>query len=306
MERINEKLSIFFFLIATGFSFFAFYEPELFVSGKRFIVPFLCVVMFFVGLTLTLSDFKKIFDKKGAILLGVLIQFAIMPLSAFLISKLFNAPPELLLGMVLVGSSAGGTASNLICYLAGGDLALSVTMTSLSTVLAVYFMPLLIDVYTFALVDVPVESLLLSMVKIVLIPVVFGMVLRTFFEKPIARAEQCIPFMIIVFITYIIAVIIALNKEWILVTGFEIYIMVALHNLAGLLFGYWVPRLLKYDRITSRTIAIEVGMQNSWLSVALAIKHFSAFAALPGAIFSIWHNVTGSLLAAAWTNGDKK
>lgn len=305
MEKLNERLSSFFPIIALGFSVLAFCMPEFFVGGKKLIIPWLGMIMLSMGLTLTLDDFMNLFDKKGAILLGVLIQFSIMPMAAFVISKLFNASDYQLLGMILVGASAGGTASNVICYLARGNVAMSVTMTSLSTILAVFFMPSLTKVYAGAVIEVPVLKMLISMVKIVLVPVILGMIIRGFFEKPVSKIKEGIPAISILLITLIIAVIVALNRDRILTSGITIYMMVAIHNMTGLLFGYFVPRFLKYDSTTSRTIAIEVGMQNSGLSVALAIKHFSVAAALPGAIFSIWHNVTGSLLAAEWSRRKK-
>lgn len=256
--------------------------------------------MLLMGLTLTGDDFKNLLDKKGAIIVGVLIQFIVMPFAAFIISKIFTAPSTQLLGMVLVGASAGGTASNVICYLARGDLALSVSMTSISTILAVFLMPFLTKFYAGEMIDVPVLKMLISLVKIVLVPLFTGMLLNRFFGNQLEKIKSIIPFSTIILISFIIAIIAALNKGNILNSGVIIYFMVVIHNITGLTLGYFISRLFKYDVKTSRTIAIEVGMQNSGLSVAMAMKHFTAAAALPGAIFSIWHNVTGSLLAARW------
>ena len=300
MEKINERLATFFPIITLGLSLVAFMAPEPFIMCKKGIIPALGAIMLTMGLTLTTDDFKNLSDKKTAIFLGVFIQFLIMPFAAYIIAKAFGAADEQLLGMILVGASAGGTASNVICYLAGGNVALSVTMTSVSTLLAVFFMPFLTNFYAGAVIHVPVFKMLISLVQIVLVPVVSGMLLRKFFEKQVVKVKSGIPLVSILLIVFIIAVISALNKNNILESGIYVYIMVVLHNLTGLFFGYGITRLFKFDVITARTIAIEVGMQNSGLSAAMAIKHFTSAAALPAAVFSIWHNVSGSILAAKW------
>lgn len=301
MDSFNEKLSTYFPVIAITLSLIAFYFPTPFISCKQLIIPCLGMIMLLMGLTLKGDDFKNLLHKKGAIIVGVLIQFIVMPFAAFIISKIFSAPPTQLLGMVLVGASAGGTASNVICYLAKGDLALSVSMTSISTILAVFLMPFLTKFYAGEMIDVPVLKMLISLIKIVLVPLFTGMLLNRFFNNQLEKIKSIIPFSTIMLISFIIAIIAALNKGNILNSGVIIYFMVVIHNITGLTLGYFISRLFKYDIKTARTIAIEVGMQNSGLSVAMAMKHFTAAAALPGAIFSIWHNVTGSVLAARWS-----
>lgn len=269
------------------------------------IIPLLVVIMFGMGMTLTIADFKQVLSQPKIIGLGISLQYMVMPLVAWLVSMLLNLPTELMVGMVLVGSSAGGTASNVICYLARGNVALSITLTLCSTLLAVVAMPALTWLYVGQTVSVPAADMLLSILKIVLIPVLLGVTLNSFFQQRLAPFTPIFPLISSLAIILIIAIIVALNKDRIATTGLTIMLAIILHNLIGLLCGYSISRRLGYDQVISRTLAIEVGMQNSGLSVALALKYFSATAALPGALFSIWHNLSGSLLAAWWTRQNK-
>lgn len=281
-------------------SIVAYLQPELFVAYKSAIVPLLVVIMFGMGMTLTTDDFKQVLQQPKVIGLGVALQYLVMPLAAWLVSVLLQLPTELLIGMVLVGSSAGGTASNVICYLAKGNVALSISLTLCSTLLAIVAMPALTLLYAGQSVPVPALNMLLSILKIVLIPVLLGVTLNTLLRKQLARITPVFPFISTLAIILIIAIIVALNQTRIANMGLLILLAIAIHNAIGLLSGYTIARKLGYDSITSRTLAIEVGMQNSGLSVALALKYFGPAAALPGALFSIWHNLSGSLLAAWW------
>jgi len=224
-----------------------------------------------------------------------------MPLSAFLISRSFGLSPEYIAGMVLVGSSAGGTASNVICYLARGNVALSITLTIASTLIAVFAMPALSLLYLHQIVHVPFLKMLFSILQMVLIPVLAGTTLNTLLSARIKKIGSVFPFVSTIAIVVIIAIIIGLNQTKLKEVGMIIVCAVMLHNLCGLLIGFWLPKSLGYDDRTCRTLSIEVGMQNSGLSVALAIKHFSVMAAIPGALFSIWHNLSGSFLAGYWS-----
>ncbi len=279
----------------------AFFIPDLFSSLKPAIVPLLAVVMFCMGMTLKWSDFKETVKSPKIILIGVLLQYFVMPLSAFLISKAFGLSPEYIAGMVLVGSSAGGTASNVICYLAKGNVALSITLTMASTLIAVFAMPALSLLYLHEIVHVPFLKMLFSILQMVLVPVLVGTTLNTFLGNRIKKIGPVFPFFSTIAIVVIIAIIIGLNQTKLREIGLIIVCAVMLHNLCGLLIGFWLPKSLGYDNRTCRTLSIEVGMQNSGLSVALAVKHFSVMAAIPGAIFSIWHNLSGSFLAGYWS-----
>jgi len=202
--------------------------------------------------------------------------------------------------MVLVGSCAGGTASNVMCYLAKGDVALSISMTITSTLVGVIATPLLCRLYLSETIAVDTLGMLISILQIVLAPVLLGVICNHFLRSTVSRIESWLPSISILVILVIIAIIVALNASSLAQVGLITLIAVALHNLLGLTGGFYCSRLMGFDLKQSQTIAIEVGMQNSGLGVALALQYFSATAALPGAIFSVWHNISGSLLATAW------
>lgn len=278
----------------------AFYFPAPFAELKPGIIPLLAVIMLAMGMTLTVDDFKRVLSTPGIILIGVGLQFLIMPLVAYVVSLGLNLPLALLAGMILVGASSGGTASNVICYLAGGNVALSITLTLCSTLLAIIAMPLLTWLYLGERIPVPVWGMFVTVFKIVIVPVMVGVLINHFAGRMLATVKSLLPVISVIAIVLIIAIIIAVNQQRLGEVSLVIMLAVILHNLIGLVSGYWIPKWLGYDTQTCRTLAIEVGMQNSGLSVALAIKYFSPLAALPGALFSIWHNISGSLLASFW------
>jgi bile acid:Na+ symporter, BASS family len=295
--RIVNRL---FPLFAIAFAVAGYLLPELWVGLKAFIIPLLVVVMFTMGLTLTPYDMLRALKSPRLVATGMLLQYTVMPLVAWLLAWLFRLPEELAVGLVLVGTTAGGTASNVIAYLARGDLALSITLTFCSTLLAIVAMPWLTWLYVGQRVPVPVQEMFFNLIKIVLIPVVLGTLINAFWHARIKKIEPLFPLLSILAIAVIIASVVALNAARFQAVGPVLVAAVILHNVSGLAAGYWVARLMGYDSRISRTLAIEVGMQNSGLSVALAIQYFSPLAALPGALFSVWHNLSGSLFAAYW------
>ena len=279
----------------------AYLDPAPFAELKGSIVPLLTVIMFSMGLTLSIDDFKRALLMPKLITAGLVMQYSIMPLSALIIATLLQLDPALTIGLLLVGASPGGTASNVITYLARGNVALSISLTSLSTLLAVLLTPLITLLLADASIDVPASKMLVSILTIVILPVGLGLALRHFFACRIAAVEHFLPLIAVGAIVIIIAIITALNAEQFSQLGLTVLLAVMLHNLFGITSGYAAARLLGYENRECRTLAIEVGMQNSGLAVALAIKHFSATAALPGAVFSIWHNLSGSALAFFWS-----
>ncbi|WP_299492563.1 bile acid:sodium symporter family protein [uncultured Shewanella sp.] len=279
----------------------AFENPAFFTDFNGSISPLLAVIMLCMGLTLTPHDFSLVLKTKRVIGLGVLLQFILMPLFAFLIGNALELNADLLVGMVLLGSVAGGTASNVICFLAKGNVALSITMTATSTILSVILTPFLVELLVGKVVNVPLVSMLLSMIKIVLLPVFIGLIINTFLSRMISSINRWLPLMSMLSIAFIIAIVVALNANNIESMGYVVMVAVVLHNGLGLLSGYWGARLLGYEEAICRTIAIEVGMQNSGLAVALSMKFFNAMTALPGAIFSVWHVLSGSVLASVWS-----
>ena len=281
-------------------SLLAWWQPEFLIPLKASIVPLLGIVMFGMGMTLTGSDFLNVLRRPFPVLLGVAMQFLLMPLAAWALATAAGLPPQLAVGLILVGCSPGGTASNVICYLARGDVALSITLTTASTLLAVVATPLLTLFYAGETVPVPALDILLTVFKIIFLPVMLGVMANHFFRRTLSPLHRVFPLLSVLSIVLIIMIIVALNHGSLANVASSVAAVVVLHNAIGLLGGYWLPRWLGRDTRECRTLAIEVGMQNSGLAVALAVKYFSATAALPGALFSIWHNLSGSLLAGIW------
>ena len=291
---------MYFPLLALAICIPALWQPEIFISFKNFIIPMLGLIMFSMGLTQTLQDFTQVFKQPKALAIGLGLQYSIMPLLAFIICKGIGLNDTLTMGLIIVGCCAGGTASNVVTFLAGGNVALSISMTLVSTLLGVILTPLLIQFYAGHLVDIAIIPMLFTICKIVLLPVLVGALLRHFFAAQIQKIESLLPHISTVLIVCIIGIVVALNKGRFAAVGSELALAIMLHNGLGLLIGYQVARFFALKPADIKAIAIEVGMQNSGLGVALAIKYFSAATALPGALFSIWHNISGSLLAAFW------
>jgi BASS family bile acid:Na+ symporter len=293
---------MYFPLVALAACIPALWLPEYFTGFKVAIIPMLGLIMFAMGLTQTLQDFTRVFKRPKAIAIGITLQYTIMPLLAFLICLALGLDQQISVGVIIVGCCAGGTASNVITYLAGGNVALSISMTLISTLLGVILTPLLITLYAGQWVDIAVLPMLLSICKIVLLPVFAGISVRYFFDSHVKRIQWLLPHASTLLIVAIIAIVVALNAQRFSKLSGNLVIAVMLHNLLGLLAGYQIAKLFGLNTTDTKTIAIEVGMQNSGLGVALAIQYFSAASALPGALFSIWHNLSGSLLAAYWNN----
>ena len=281
-------------------SLLAWMMPGGFAPLKPAIVPLLGLVMFGMGMTLTGHDFLNVLRRPFPVFLGVTMQFLLMPFAAWALAAGAGLPPQLTVGLILVGCSPGGTASNVICYLARGDVALSITLTMASTLLAVIATPLLTLFYAGETVPVPALDILITVFKIIFLPVMLGVLVNHFFHRALSPVRRVFPLLSVLSIVLIIMIIVALNHDSLANIASGVAAVVVLHNLIGLLGGYWLPRWLGREERECRTLAIEVGMQNSGLAVALAVKYFSVTAALPGALFSIWHNLSGSLLAGLW------
>ncbi len=298
---MTARITALFPIWAVLFAVLAYWQPHVFRGLATAIVPLLAVVMFCMGITLTPASFADVGKRPAVVALGVGLQFLLMPLLAWLIGTAMALPQTLLVGLVLVGSCPGGTASNVICYLARGDVALSIALTAVSTLLAVVVTPALTWLYVGARVPVPVTAMLFSMLTIVIAPVAGGLVANHCWGQRLAAIKNIFPMLSVFAIALIIAIVVALKHDQLAVLGPPVVLAVILHNLSGLGLGYFLARGFGLDRRLSRTLAIEVGMQNSGLAVALANQFFSVAAALPGALFSVWHNVSGSVLAAIWS-----
>ena len=282
------------------FSAWALLKPQYWSDISFLIVPLLSVVMFSMGLTLTIEDFLKIFKNFKIVCLGILLQFLIMPILGFLLVKSFNIEQIIGIGVILVGCAPGGTASNVICFLAKGDVALSISLTICSTILAVFFMPALFWLYTGSNIEIPVYQMMLSIFNIIIIPVFLGIILNSITFFNLEKIKLCLPLIAVIAIIFIIAIIIASNANQIFKYGPKIFFIVICHNLLGIFLGFYLCKKMNYSEKIAKTIAIEIGMQNSGLATALAIKFFGPLAGLAGAFFSIWHNISGPILASYW------
>lgn len=289
-----------FFPLALVFAGVALWVPDAFVWARPHLALLLGVIMFGMGLTLTVDDLRRTARRLPLALLGVALQYTVMPLAAFVVGISLQLPDELLAGFVLLGACPGGTASNLIAYLARADIGLSVAMTMLSTLLAPLLTPLAVELLVGARIEVAVGPMMLALAKIVLLPVIGGIVVRLLFGMRLAPVLFVFPYLSMLTIVFVIAVVVALNQTTVLALPWVVMLGVIAHNALGLSTGYGLARLLTRDRAAARTIAIEVGMQNSGLAASLAASFFGATAALPGALFSLWHNLSGVALARHW------
>ena len=283
---------------------FALLFPDTLSSVRPTVINYLLgVVMFGMGLTLNLQDFKVVFSRPKDVIAGCLAQFTIMPLLAWGLSTLFALDDALTLGVVLVGCCPGGTASNVITYLAKGDLALSVGMTGVSTILAPFLTPLLTWLLAGKTVDVDIVSMFLSILWVVILPIIVGFIVKRLWPKFTEAAVAYLPAVSSLAIAFIVMIIISANAHKLLLGGLVIVVVVMLHNLCGLGLGYLIGRLMRLSTSKRKAISIEVGMQNSGLASSLATIHFAAYpmASIPGAIFSVWHNISGAIIARLYS-----
>ena len=304
MKRLCHYISEYMGFLVLAAAVLALVFPDVLQQIRPTVINYLLgVVMFGMGLTLNLQDFKIVFSRPKDVIIGCLAQFTIMPLLAWGLTRTFQLDEALALGVVLVGCCPGGTASNVITYLAKGDLALSVGMTGVSTLLAPFMTPLLTWALAGKSVNVNVVGMLLSILWVVILPIVIGLIAKWIWPKFTEKATDYLPAISSIAISLIVAIIIGANAGKLLAGGLMIVLVVVLHNLCGLSCGYLIGRLLKLSEPKKRAISIEVGMQNSGLASSLATIHFAAYplATIPGALFSVWHNISGAMVARIFT-----
>ncbi|MDY3920245.1 MAG: bile acid:sodium symporter family protein [Candidatus Limivivens sp.] len=308
LKRLADLLSRYIGVVIIVFGILAFFVPQGFSWAVDKTTLLLGIAMFGMGLTIKAEDFRILLKRPRDMLIGCVAQFTIMPLAAFALAKLFRLSPDLAIGVILVGCCPGGTASNVITYIAGGDVALSVGMTILSTLLAPVLTPALVYVLGGSWVEVSFFAMMMSVVKVVLIPVVVGIILHEIFGKKVDQIRDFLPLVSVTAIVLLISGIIATNREKILACGLLVAAVVILHNVLGLALGYFAAKLLHLEPEKATAVAIEVGMQNSGLAISLATANFAAnpLATLPGAIFSVWHNISGSVFAGLRKNAERK
>lgn len=310
MKKLCAMIGKYFGIIAILFLILGFTMPENFkwvlgkVGGISVLTFLLGVVMFGMGTTLSVKDFVLVFKRPRDVFLGAVAQFFIMPFLAFTLANIFQLDPALTAGVILVGTCPGGTSSNVITFMSKGDVALSVTMTSVSTVLS----PILTPAITYLLIGTKIAfdpvGMFLSIVQIVIVPICLGVAVKTFLPKLAAAATDYTPAISSIAISLIIAGVIGASKNAIVANFGIILLVVILHNCLGYALGFAVARFTGLSWKKAVALSIEVGMQNSGLAVGLAKAHFAAMpaATVPGAIFSAWHNISGAMLAWLYVN----
>ena len=308
MKKLCHYISDYMGMLVLATAMIALAFPNAFLLLRPTLINYLLgVVMFGMGLTLNLHDFRIVFSRPKDVIIGCLAQFTIMPLLAWALAWVFRLDEALALGVVLVGCCPGGTASNVITYLAKGDLALSMGMTGVSTLLA----PLLTPLLTWALagksIHVDVASMILSILWVVILPIIVGLLVKWLWPKFTEEATDYLPAFSTIAIALIVAIVISANADKLLAGGLIIVLVVVLHNICGLGLGYLIGHLLGLASQKKRAISIEVGMQNSGLASSLAATHFAAYplATIPGAIFSVWHNLSGAAVAYLYSRRTK-
>lgn len=266
------------------------------------VVLILAFIMLCMGLTLTFEDFRRIFRIPKAVAVGFVAQYSIMPLLAWGIAYGLNLPIHFAVGLILVGCCPGGTASNLVAYIAQADVALSVVMTVCSTLAAIILTPLLTQLFAGALVPVDTWMLFKQTLQVVILPVVLGVLLNRWMPQLVQRVMPVAPLLSVLGVCMICAIVFAAHAEAILKHGTELILATAMLHGGGFLIGYYFARGFGYQVQSARTISIEVGMQNSGLAIVLAKQAFPMLPLAPvvGAVSVVMHALIGSLLAVLW------
>lgn len=300
LRRLSVVLTRFMGVIIIAFSALALWQPWIFSWVAPHISTMLGIIMLGMGMTLHWQDFSHVLRHPRDLGLGLVVQFGCMPLLAFALCHVFALPPELAMGMILVGTAPGGTASNVLTFIARGDVAFSVAMTAAATLVSLLLTPPLTWLLGGVWVPVDMGGLFWSIVKIVLVPVLLGLLLHHFQRGLVDRLMPFLPLASALVITLVIAGIIAVNAQNILSAGPAIFAAVIAHNLLGLAVGWFAACRLRFAPPRRRALAIEIGTQNSGLATALALVHFTPAAAIAGALFSVWQNISGALLSNFW------
>ena len=300
LRRLSVALTRFMGVIIIAFSALALWQPWIFSWVAPHISAMLGIIMLGMGMTLHWQDFSHVLRHPRDLGLGLLVQFGCMPLLAFALCHVFALPPELAMGMILVGTAPGGTASNVLTFIARGDVAFSVAMTAAATLVSLLLTPPLTWLLGGVWVPVDMGGLFWSIVKIVLVPVLLGLLLHHFQRGLVDRLMPFLPLASALVITLVIAGIIAVNAQNILSAGPAIFAAVIAHNLLGLAVGWFAACRPRFAPPRRRALAIEIGTQNSGLATALALAHFTPAAAIAGALFSVWQNISGALLSNFW------
>ena len=303
LRKVSEAFGRYMAVIVVVVTLLALFVPQssLWIQ-TGWITPLLMIIMFGMGLTLEIKDFALVFTKPKYILIGCLAQFIIMPALAYGLSLAFALDAALMAGVILVGTCPGGTSSNVITYLSRGDVALSVGMTSVNTLLAPFLTPAISYLLLQKTVNVDVWAMFISIVQLVIVPIVLGFVINKLVSKITRAFVDVLPAVSVTAICMIVACVVSHNAARILATGMLVFGVVFLHNMLGYLCGFVLGKILGLDSAKTKALSVEVGMQNSGLATSLAGSAFPelAMATVPGAIFSVWHNISGALLASVY------
>ncbi|WP_079526374.1 bile acid:sodium symporter family protein [Halobacillus hunanensis] len=306
LEKISSFVGSTFAIWVLLFAVLSFVFPSGFTWIVPYIVPLLGIIMFGMGLTLSKQDFQEVFRRPKDVAIGVAAQFTVMPLLAFLLVTILPVSPEVAVGVILVGCCPGGTSSNVMTYLSKGDTALSVSITSVSTLLAPLLTPVLVLLFASQWLPVSAGALFMSIVKIVLVPILLGLGVKALLGNKVQTGVKALPLVSVTAIVAIVAAVISDSQSQLAETGVTIFAIVVLHNVLGYLLGYGMGKLFKMPAAKQRAVSIEVGMQNSGLGASLASVHFSPLAAVPSAIFSVWHNISGPIIATIFRKQQEK
>ncbi|MPL97330.1 Pantothenate precursors transporter PanS [bioreactor metagenome] len=306
LERISKIITKFLPLWVIVFSLYAFFNPEPLKPYAKDISYLLGIIMLGMGLTMSIDDFKLVLTRPKDVFFGVFFRYLIMPFVGFAVAKMLGLPPALAAGLILVGCCPSGTASNVMTFLARGDTALSVTVSSVNTILAPVLTPYIFLLLAGTLIPIKAEALLIDILKIVIVPIALGVGMRTLLSSFVDKIMKIVPVVSVVCIVFVIAIVIALNASKLMTVAVVAFAAVALHNAIGLGLGYGASRAVGMSEDKSKAICFEIGMENSGLAAALALAHLDPIAAVPGAIFSVWHNLTGSVLAGYWSSKKDK
>ncbi len=304
-EKIGNSMAVIVLVVAAISLFIP--KSSLWINTS-WINYLLMVIMFGMGLTLKPNDFLLILKQPKDVIIGCFAQFTIMPLIAFVLCNIFNLDAALTAGVVLVGTCPGGTASNVITYLSKGDIALSVCMTSVNTLIAPVITPLITYWILKTTVHVDILGMFINIINVILVPIVIGFIVNKLFYGFTQKIIKLLPVLSTIAICLIIASVVSHNAEKIYSAGLIVLLVVVLHNISGFIFGFGLGKILKLPADKIKAYSIEIGMQNSGLAVSLASTAFSMLpmAAVPGALFSVWHNISGALLAGIYRNWNKK
>lgn len=298
-SRFVQKTFVFWVLF---FGVVAFINPSLFSAVGPYVPLILGVIMFGMGVTMTVDDFKGVFKQPRAVLIAIVAQYTIMPLIAYVLCIVFSLPTEIAIGVILVGCCPGGTSSNVMTYLARGNMALSVSATAASTLLSPIMTPAIFYLLASQMIEIDATKMFIDILQIVLVPIILGLIVRSVLGKKAETYGEVMPLVSVIGIVLIVAFVVGASKARIIETGLLIFAVVILHNMLGYLLGFFIAKLFRLGYPEQKTLSIEVGMQNSGLGAALAGMHFAAspVTAVPSAVFSFWHNISGSLLATYW------